>query len=218
MTRSELATYIDHSQLKAAASQSDIDQLCDEAVEHGFATVCVNPVWVTYCAKRLADASVGIATTIGFPLGATTAFIKVEETREAIRNGATEIDMVINIGALKSGYSGFVADEIHAVVEAADAAPVKVILECCYLTDTEKRMACALAKNAGAAYVKTSTGFGTHGATLEDVRLMKQEVGETLNIKAAGGIRSYEDAVAFIEAGATRLGTSNGVEIIKCPL
>lgn len=215
MNSQELAAYIDHSLLKPHSTRSDIDTLCSEATEHAFATVCVNPVWVSYVARKLADSTVGIATTIGFPLGATTAFTKVEETRDAVRNGATEIDMVLNIGALRSGLNNFVFDEIAAVVAAADTLPVKVILECCYLTDDEKRTACRLSMQAQASYVKTSTGFGDTGATLDDVKLMKEEVGETLGIKAAGGIRDYETALAFIHAGATRLGTSAGVTILE---
>lgn len=215
MTRAELATYIDHSLLKPDATRVEIAQICAEALEYGFATVCVNPVWVSFVAKQLVRSQVGIATTVGFPLGATTAFTKVEEARDAIRNGATEIDMVLNIGALKSGYESFVRDEIRAVVNDVAAVPVKVILECCYLSEDEKRRACQLCAESGAAYVKTSTGFGESGATLDDVRLMKGEVGEKLGIKAAGGIRTYEQAVAFIDAGATRIGTSNGIVILN---
>lgn len=218
MTRHELASYIDHSLLQAIVSRPEIDTLCNEALEHGFPIVTVNPVWTSYCASRLEGSPVGVNTVVGFPLGATTAFVKVEETREAIRNGAAEVDMVINIGALKSGYPEFVAHEIEAVVEAAGNVPVKVILETCYLTDAEKREVCGLCLKAKAAFVKTSTGFGTAGATVEDVRLMREAVGDALGVKASGGIKSYAEACALIEAGATRLGTSRGVALLaECP-
>jgi deoxyribose-phosphate aldolase len=218
VNRHDLAAYIDHSLLVPTATQTDIDRLCDEAVEHGFPIVTVNPVWTSYCVKRLDGTQVGVNAVIGFPLGSTTAFVKVEATREAIRNGASEIDMVINVGALKSGYPEFVEHEIKAVVEAADAASVKVILETCYLSDDEKKLVCELCMKAKAAFVKTSTGFGASGATIEDVRLMREVVGDTLGVKASGGIRNYADAVALIEAGATRIGTSHGVAILgECP-
>ena len=218
MTREQLAKYIDHSQLNSTATQIDIDQLCDEAIEHGFPIVTVNPVWVSYCAQRLQDSHVGVNSVVGFPLGATTAFVKVEATREAIRNGAAEIDMVINVGALKSNYPEFVEHEIEAVVQAAGTVPVKVILETCYLTEEEKFSVCTLCMEAKAAFVKTSTGFGTAGATIEDVQLMRNTVGYTLGVKASGGIKTYSDAIAMIEAGASRLGTSNGVAILNdCP-
>lgn len=215
MIPENLAAYIDHTLLKPHATREEISDLCNEALEHRFATVCVNPVWVSHVATLLRESGVGIATVVGFPLGASTAFTKVEEARDAIRNGATEIDMVLNIGALKSGYTSFVHDEIESLVSDVEAVPVKVILECCYLTDDEKRIACGLCRDAGAAYVKTSTGFGESGATIDDVRLMKQEVGDVLGIKAAGGIRTLADAMAYIEAGATRIGTSAGVSIVR---
>jgi deoxyribose-phosphate aldolase len=181
---------------------------------HGFATVCVNPVWTSYCAKRLAGTDVKVCPAIGFPLGATTAHVKLEETREAVRHGAGEIDMVINVGALKSGCPQFVEEEIAAVVKAAATLPVKVIIETCLLSKQEKVAVCKMAMRAGAAFVKTSTGFNGAGATVEDVRLMREIVGRLLGVKAAGGIRTYEQACALIEAGATRIGTSAGVEII----
>jgi deoxyribose-phosphate aldolase len=218
LTRTEIAKYIDHSLLLPTATQIDIDQLCDEAIEHGFPIVTMNPVWVSYCVQRLQGTQVGVNSVVGFPLGATTAFVKVETTREAIRNGAAEIDMVINVGALKSGYPEFVEHEIEAVVQAAGDVPVKVILETCYLTDEEKVSVCNLCMEAKAAFVKTSTGFGTAGAIIEDVKMMRNTVGGTLGVKASGGIKNYSDALAMIEAGASRLGTSNGVAILNdCP-
>jgi len=172
-------------------------------------------VWTAFCAKRLRDTGVSVNPTVGYPLGANTARIKVEEARECIRNGASEIDMVINIGALKSGFPSFVEREIAAVVKAIEPAPVKVIIETSYLTTEEKIAACEMSKRAGAAFVNTSTGFGRAGATAEDVALMRQVAGNSMGIKAAGGIRSYTDTVAMITAGATRIGTSTGVSILK---
>lgn len=209
-----MAALIDHTQVQPYATQLDIAELCDEALEYGFAAITINPAWTSYCAKRMAGSNVAVNPTIGFPLGANTALVKVEETREAIRNGATELDMVINIGALKSGFPEYVSKEITAVVKAAGKAPVKVILETCYLTDDEKRMLCEMSIEAGAAFVKTSTGFGTVGATIEDVQLMREVVGDSMGVKAAGGIRSYADAKAIIAAGASRLGTSGGLTIL----
>ncbi|MBI4556442.1 MAG: deoxyribose-phosphate aldolase [Candidatus Hydrogenedentes bacterium] len=215
MTRSELARMIDHTLVRAYATQVDIDELCDEAVKYGFAAVSINPAWTAYCAKRLKGETVGVNTCVGFPLGANTAQIKVEEAREAARNGATEIDMVINIGALKSGYPKYVEQEIGAVVGAAQNRPVKVILETSYLTREEKIAVCEMSVRSGVAYVKTSTGFGQAGATPEDVALMRQVVGDRLGVKAAGGIRTLADATAMIKAGANRLGTSTGVDIVE---
>lgn len=214
MTRAELARIIDHTQVRAQATQADITSLCAEAIANGFGAVTVNPAWTAYCAKQLAGKGVGICPTIGFPLGANTAHIKVEETRDAIRNGATEIDMVINIGALKSGFPEFIEREIRVVVNAAGDTPVKVILETSYLTNEEKRTACEICREAGAAYIKTSTGFGTAGATVADVALIHKTVGGALGIKAAGGIRNYRDTMALIQAGATRIGTSAGIKIL----
>ena len=214
MNRAQLAKMIDHSELHPYATRWDIEKLCDEAVTHGFATVCVNPVWTSYCAKRLAGTDVKVCPAIGFPLGASTAHVKLEETREAVRQGAGEIDMVINIGALKSGYPQFVEEEIAAVVKAAANIPVKVIIETCLLSTDEKVAVCKMAMRAGAAFVKTSTGFNGAGATIEDVRLMREIVGRLLGVKAAGGIRTFEQACALIEAGATRIGTSAGVKIL----
>ncbi len=214
MTRIELARAIDHTLLRADAARVDMEALCDAAIEHGFASVAINPVWTAFCAQRLSGSHVGVDPTIGFPLGATTAHVKVEEAREAVANGATELDMVINIGALKSGYPEFVEQEIASVVQAAQKTPVKVIMEACCLTDAEKVAVCEMCMRAGAAFVKTSTGFGPGGATIEDVRLLRQTVGRKLGVKAAGGIRTYADACAMLEAGADRLGTSAGVQIL----
>lgn len=214
VTRAQMARIIDHTQLKAYATEADMRELCVEAAREGFAAVSVNGVWVSFCAKQLAGSNVGVNACIGFPLGANTATIKVEEARDAVRNGATEIDMVINIGALKSGYPNFVGREIAAVVKAVKGVPVKVILEMSYLSEAEKVTGCNLALQAGAAYVKTATGYGQGGATIEDVRLMKSIVGDRMGIKAAGGIRSFRDAMLMVEAGATRLGTSAGVGIL----
>ncbi len=214
MTRAELAAMIDHTQVRAYAAQRDIAQLCDETAGHGFASVSVNPVWTSFCAKRLAGSGAGVNPTIGFPLGANTAHVKVEEAKEAARNGATELDMVINIGALRSGYPDFVGREIAAVVKAAQGLPVKVILETSYLSDEEKVTVCEMSMRAGASFVKTSTGYGQAGATAEDVALMRSVVGDRLGVKAAGGIRTFADALSMIEAGATRIGTSAGISIL----
>ncbi|MCP4640584.1 MAG: deoxyribose-phosphate aldolase [bacterium] len=205
---------IDHTQLRAYATQEDIVELCDEASLHGFASVAINPAWTSFCAKRLAGTGVAVDPTVGFPLGANTARIKVEEAREAVANGANELDMVINIGALKSKYPDFVEREIEAVVKAAEGLPVKVILETSYLSKEEKVLVCEMCVRAGAAFVKTSTGFGRGGATVEDVALMRQVVGDRLGVKAAGGIRTLADALAMIKAGANRVGTSSGIDIL----
>lgn len=215
MTPAQLARMIDHTLLRASATENDIRKLCDEAVDYGFATVSINPVWTAFCAKRLADTPVNVNACIGFPLGANTAAVKVEEARDAMKNGANEIDMVINIGALLSGYPNFVEREIAAVVKSVKSVAVKVILECSYLSDEDKVAVCEMAMRAGAAYVKTSTGYGNGGATIEDVQLMKKVVGSTLGVKAAGGIRSAGDALAMIKAGASRIGTSAGIDIVE---
>ncbi len=215
VTRSQLARLIDHTQLRAYATEIDMRELCAEAADYDFAAVSINPAWTSFCAKMLAGRDVGIDTCIAFPLGATTARMKVEEARDAVRNGATEIDMVINIGALKSGYPAYVEQEIAAIVKAVKGTPVKVILETSYLTEEEKIAVCEMSLRSGAAYVKTSTGYGHGGATVEDVRLMKSVVGDELGIKAAGGIRTYGDVLALLEAGATRIGTSAGMTILE---
>lgn len=207
--------YIDHTLLKADSVQSQFDQLIDEAKTYDFASVCVNPCWVAYAAEALKDSDVKVCTVVGFPLGATTSATKAFETKDAIVNGADEIDMVINIGLLKQGDDQAVEDDMRAVVEASGDKLVKVIIEACLLTDEEKVRACQLAVKAGVDFVKTSTGFSTGGATISDVKLMRQTVGPDIGVKAAGGARSLEDAMAFIEAGATRIGTSAGVTIMK---
>lgn len=212
----DFAKYIDHTLLKADAVESQIRQLCAEAKEYNFASVCVNPVWVELCAELLSGADVKVCTVIGFPLGATLSEAKVAETKSAIERGAQEVDMVINIGALKDGKDDLVRDDIKAVVKIAKGkALVKVIIENIYLTNEQKIKACQLCKEAGADFVKTSTGFGPSGATVEDVKLMRQTVGEAMGVKAAGGIKTYKDALAMVEAGANRLGCSAGVAIIK---
>lgn len=207
--------YIDHTLLKADSVQSQFDQLIDESKTYDFASVCVNPCWVAYAAEALKDSDVKVCTVVGFPLGATTSATKAFETKDAIANGADEIDMVINIGLLKQGDDQAVEDDMRAVVEASGDKLVKVIIEACLLTDEEKVRACQLAVKAGVDFVKTSTGFSTGGATISDVKLMRQTVGPDIGVKAAGGARSLEDAMAFIEAGATRIGTSAGVTIMK---
>ena len=214
ITRAQLAQIIDHTQLRAYATETDIRELCAEAVEYGFAAVSINPVWTSYCAKRLAGTSVRVDACVGFPLGANAAPIKVEEARDAVRNGATEIDMVINVGALKSGYQGFVEREMAAIIRAVKGTPVKVILETSYLSEEEKTAVCEMSLRSGAAYVKTATGFGHGGATADDVRLMRQIVGDRLGVKAAGGIRTFGDVLAMIEAGASRIGTSAALDIL----
>lgn len=215
MNRKQLASIIDHTNLRAYATQIDIAELCDEAAAHGFAAVTVNPAWTSYCVKRLAGKPVKVNATVGFPLGANSAHVKLEEAREALKNGAHELDVVINIGALKSGFPDFVEKEISAIVRAAAGKPVKVILETSYLNDEEKIAVCKMSVRAGAAFVKTSTGYGKAGATVADVKLMRSVVGPGLGIKAAGGIRSYRDVLALIEAGATRIGTSAAIKILS---
>ncbi|GAB6103139.1 deoxyribose-phosphate aldolase [Thermococcus atlanticus] len=212
-----IAGYIDHTNLKAYATGEDIIKLCREAMEYGFYAVCVNPYRVKLAKETLKGSGVKVATVIGFPLGATPTEVKVFEAKKALEGGADELDMVINIGALKDKDYDYVRNDIAEVVKVAHEknAKVKVIIETCYLTEEEKVKACELAKEAGADFVKTSTGFGTGGATVEDVRLMRKVVGEGMGVKAAGGIRTYEQALAMIEAGATRLGTSSGVKIVE---
>ena len=217
MNAEELARYIDHTNLKAFATREDIKKLCDEAREYGFYAVCVNPYRVKDAKEFLRGTDIKIASVVGFPLGATFTETKVQEAIMAVRTGAEEIDMVMNIGAMKDGDYEFVERDIREVVEAVHpmGAKVKVIIETCYLSDEEKRKACELAKNAGADFVKTSTGFGTAGAKVEDVRLMREVVGNSMGVKAAGGIHNAKEAIAMIEAGATRIGASRSVEIIK---
>lgn len=212
-----LAKMIDHTLLKQDATKAQIIELVQEAKKYKFASVCVHPTWVKTASELLHDEQdVNVCTVIGFPLGATTTEVKVFETKQAVENGATEIDMVINIGALKEQNDLFVLEDIQSVVRAAnDRAIVKVIIETCLLTNEEKIRACKLAKNAGAHFVKTSTGFSTSGATVEDVQLMREVVGSKMGVKASGGIRDKEKAIAMIEAGANRIGTSSGVTIVN---
>ncbi len=211
-----IASLIDHTLLKAEATAPQIEQLCKEAAEHHFASVCVNPAWVALAAKHLEESEVKVCTVIGFPLGASTSETKAFETKDAIEKGAGEIDMVLNIGALKSGQEDVVKADVEAVVNAAKGkAIVKVILEICLLTDEEIKVASRLSKEAGADFVKTSTGFSTGGATVEAVRLMRETVGLDLGVKASGGVRSLEDVEKMVEAGATRIGASSGVQIMQ---
>ena len=211
----DLAKMIDHTNLKASTVKEEILKLTKEAKEYQFASVCVNPTWVELAAQELKGTDVKVCTVIGFPLGANTKEVKVYETKDAIEKGAQEIDMVINIGKLKDGDDDYVESEIAGVVEASKGkAIVKVIIETCLLTDDEKKQVCSLAVKAGADFVKTSTGFSTGGATIEDVALMKQTVGAHVGVKASGGIRSKEDAQAMVHAGATRIGASSGIAIV----
>lgn len=209
-----IADMIDHTLLKPDATASQIEKLCQEAQEYGFASVCVNPVWVARAAEWLKGSGVKVCTVVGFPLGATTKETKAFETRNAIKNGADEIDMVMNIGAFKSGDHTLVREDIAAVVEAAGGKTVKVILETGLLDDEEIRTACQLAKAAGAHFVKTSTGFGYGGATEAAVRLMRETVGPDMGVKASGGVRDVETARRMIEAGANRIGASASVAIV----
>ncbi|HFU4025075.1 TPA: deoxyribose-phosphate aldolase [Streptococcus suis] len=211
----KLNKYIDHTVLKPETTQEQVEKVLAEAKEYDFASVCINPTWVAFAAEGLKDSDVKVCTVIGFPLGANTPVVKAFETKDAIANGADEIDMVINIGALKDKRYDLVLEDIKAVVEASGDKLVKVIIETCLLTDEEKVKACELSKEAGADFVKTSTGFSTGGATVADVALMRKTVGQDLGVKASGGARSYEDAIAFIEAGASRIGASSGVAIMK---
>ncbi len=211
-----IAKMIDHTLLKPETTKSQIQSLCEEAREYSFASVCVNPTWVKYAADLLQGSDVKVCTVIGFPLGATTPETKAFETKNAIENGAEEVDMVINIGALKSGDLELVEQDILAVTNAAKGkALTKVIIETCLLTEEEKIRACELAVKAGTDYVKTSTGFSTGGATVEDIALMRKTVGPNIGVKASGGVRSPEDAQQMIEAGATRIGASSGVKIVQ---
>lgn len=211
----ELNQYIDHTILKPDATQAQIQALIDEAKDYQFASVCINPTWVSYAHEQLQNSDVKVCTVIGFPLGANTSAVKAFETKDAVQNGADEVDMVINVGELKSGHEEVVFNDIKAVVDASGDACVKVIIETCLLTDDEKVKACQLAKKAGADFVKTSTGFSTGGATVEDIRLMRQTVGDDMGVKASGGIHSYDEAVAMIEAGATRIGASASIAIVE---
>ncbi len=210
-----LNAMIDHTNLRQDARRADIERLCDEAARYGFATVCVNSCWVPLAAARLAGTGVGVTTVVGFPLGAASTEAKVAETARAVADGATEIDMVLNVGRCKDGDDAFCTADIVAVVEAAGEATVKVILECCLLTDEEIERACRCSVAAGADFVKTSTGFSTGGATVHDVALMRATVGDACKVKAAGGMHSRAEAQAMVEAGADRLGTSASIAIVE---
>lgn len=210
-----LNKFIDHTVLKADTPKAKVQQIIDEAIQYDFMSVCINPTWVSFAAEKLAATDVKVCTVIGFPLGANTSTVKAFEAAEAIKNGADEVDMVINIGAAKDGDWDLVESDIQAVVDASKDVTTKVIIETSLLTDEEKVKACQAAVRAGADFVKTSTGFSTAGATVADIALMRQTVGPDVGVKASGGVRSIADAQAMIEAGATRLGTSNGVDIMK---
>ena len=211
----KLNKYIDHTLLKADATKEQITKLCNEAKEHDFASVCVNTSYVPLCADLLKGSDVKVCCVVGFPLGAMDTASKAYEAKTAVSNGAGEVDMVINIGALKDKDYDYVTKDIEAVVNAAKPSIVKVIIETCLLTDEEKVEACKCAMKANAEFVKTSTGFSTSGATVEDVALMRKTVGTVCKVKAAGGIRSYEDAIKMIDAGADRLGCSAGIKIVE---
>ncbi|SFT28073.1 deoxyribose-phosphate aldolase [Paenibacillus sp. BC26] len=211
-----LAAYFDHTLLKPEATATQIAKLCEEAKQYKFATVCVNPYWVSEAAKQLAGSGVGITTVVGFPLGASSSLVKIAETKDAIENGATEIDMVLNVGALKSGRLEEVENDVRGVVEACKGrAASKVILEVGLLTDEEKVTASEICKRAGAGFVKTSTGFGPGGATVEDIALMRQTVGPEMGVKASGGVRDLAAVRNLIAAGATRIGASASVTIVS---
>lgn len=214
MKKNEIAAMIDHTLLKAFATPAQIEQLCKEAAEYHFASVCVNPAYVALAARLLKGTGVKVCTVIGFPLGANTSAVKAFEAKDAIANGAEEVDMVINVGAMKAGDYELVEKDIKAVVDAANSTLVKVIIETCYLTDEEKALACKAAAKAGADFVKTSTGFGTGGATPADVALMRANIPDTMKVKASGGVHNYEEAMAVVEAGASRIGASAGMAIV----
>ena len=206
---------IDHTLLKPDASIEAIEKLCEEALKYDFASVCVNPGFVPLCAKLLKGSNVKVCTVIGFPLGATLPSVKVYETKEAVREGADEIDMVINVSQLKAKNDAYVYQEIKDIKAACDGKLLKVIIETCLLTDEEKVRACELSVKAGTDFVKTSTGFSTGGATAEDVALMRKTVGPHIGVKASGGVRTHEDMVEMVKAGANRIGTSNGVKLLE---
>ena len=212
----DYAKMIDHTLLKPEATKEQVKNLCEEAVQYGFHSVCVNSSFVYYCAELLKDSDVKVCTVIGFPLGAMSTAGKAAEAQAAVADGDEELDMVIHVGMIKSGDWDYVKQDIASVVEAAgDKAVVKVILETCLLTDEEKRKACMICKEAGASFVKTSTGFSNGGATVKDVALMREAVGSDMGVKASGGIRSFQDARAMVEAGADRIGASSGIAIIR---
>ena len=211
----DLASYIDHTLLKPEAVKSQFEQLCEEAAKYGFYSVCVNSYWADFCSRRLRGSDVKVCCVVGFPLGAVDSRTKGFETRNAIENGASEIDMVINIGALKSGGLNEVEEDIRHVIRACRSTTVtKVILETCLLTDDEKVLACEISKKAGADFVKTSTGFSKAGATVQDIALMRRVIGPEMGVKAAGGVRTFDDAKLMIESGATRIGASASIKIV----
>ena len=212
----DIAHMIDHTLLKANASDEQIKRLCEEAIKYGFYSVCVNPSKVAIASKFLIDKDVHVCAVIGFPLGASTKLVKAFEIKDAVANGADEIDVVVNIGAIKSGNWDEVDSDIKLVIDSVESGiVVKLILETCMLTDTEKIKVCQIAKNRRADFVKTSTGFGSYGATVEDVRLLRSVVDENMGVKASGGIKNVHDTIEMINAGATRIGTSSGIAIIK---
>lgn len=217
ISAADLAKMIDHTILKPEATEQQIHKLCNEAIENSFGAVCVNACWVKTCVRLLEGSEVKVAVVVGFPLGATTSAAKRAEAAEALKSGAKELDMVLNIGQLKSGLLDAVKKDIQGLARLAHrhGALLKVILETCLLSDEEKVIACKLSMQAGADFVKTSTGFSTGGATVEDVQLMRETVGVKLGVKASGGIRTYEDAIKMVKAGANRIGCSAGVQIIK---
>ncbi len=216
MDKQQLAKMIDHTILKPEADKASIEKLCKEALEYNFASVCINPTNVELAAKLLKGSEVKVCTVIGFPLGANTMEVKAFETKDAIAKGADEVDMVINIGRLKDKDYEYVEKDIKAVVDAADKkALTKVIIETCYLTEEEKIAMCKSVTDAGADYIKTSTGFGTGGATIEDIKLFKQHIGPNVKIKAAGGVKTVEDLEMFITEGCERIGTSSAINLIK---
>lgn len=215
MMDENIARKIDHTNLKADSTVEDIKKLCEEAKEYNFGAVCVNPSYVKLARNSLGNSEVKVCTVVGFPLGATPPEVKAFEAKQAIKDGAEEIDMVINIGALRSGDYELIRKDIHEVVKESGDKLTKVILETCYLTDDEIVKACEIAKEVGADFVKTSTGFGTAGATVEHIKLMRKTVGPSMGIKASGGIRDYETAKAMIEAGATRIGASSSINILE---
>lgn len=215
LTKKDLASYIDHTLLKADASYNDIVKLCDEAKKYSFYAVCVNPFFVSYAKKLLYGTTIKVCCVIGFPLGCVPAISKYLETREAIASGADEIDMVMNISAFKSGFYDVVLEDMKMVRRASEGKILKVIIETAYLSDDEKIKAAKLCEEAGADFVKTSTGFAPTGAKVDDVKLLKASVSPNIKIKAAGGVRSFEDCVKMIDAGASRIGTSSGVLIIE---
>jgi deoxyribose-phosphate aldolase len=215
VTAGQLASYIDHTLLNPAATAQDIEKLCAEAEKFRFFSVCVNGSWVPLASRILSRTGIKVASVVGFPLGASSSDVKCFETESAIRDGAREIDVVINLGRLWQGDDRYVVADLTKVVKAAGESPVKAIIECCLLSDEKKICACRLAVDSGARFVKTSTGFSTGGATIADVKLMRETVGPNIGVKASGGIRDARTAIAMIEAGATRLGTSSGVAILR---